>query len=679
MTPGEEQARSTDEAGAGSVANSGPLRRRKCIAILALSVLAAFGVGLWGGFVWIDHVEIEQAGYRVSSWEDLGRLWILTLDQYLERETGQPASRGGYWRPLYALSISLDWALWGDWALGYRLENLLWHALVVAGVFLLGECLAGDRAIAFWAALFFAVHPLGVHSVTWISGRKDTMCAAFAIGALLAMLRACDRGLSRGSKASWSVGASVLLLLALLSKELALIAPAMATLLVLVPGVAAGGPHDGWRPRAILARLRPALLPLVPMWLVTLAVIAYRILGLGGFGLAAERPSDDALVNLAVSAELLTHYESLVLFPRVPSISDAWSIPARLGAGEIGAITLQLLLVGAAAIGLLKRRVWALGLAWFAIWILPASGVVPLRHVRAERYLYPASWGLIFAVVVLLAAPLGGRRVHARWPRALPALPALALAALTAYASAFWTSDRVLFTKTLEQDPRHLESLLGLASLAIEEGDPQRAIELSRRALEQAEAPALAVYWSPTVAYTNSGLALYQDGQHRAALEMFERALEHRPGSAIAHYHIGLARLSLNDAAGAAESFRRSLDIAPGDDLARANYGLALLRAGRAADAARELELVVERSPDDFSALVNLAAARIVLRQWERAGAVLERALELRPDLVQQAKLAWCRWELGERAEARRLIEEPARAVPDHPVVRFVVERMRRP
>ncbi len=651
---------------------------RKHLLWLFLAICAAFGSGVAGEFVWIDVVEIEEAGYRVRDAQDFSQLWSLSLDQYLERDSGTPEGRGGYWRPIYALGITFNWAIWGDWVVWYHIENILWHGAVVAGLYLLGRVILGGPGPAFWAALLFAVHPLGVHSVTWISGRKDTMCAAFAVFSLLSMLRAVDSG-ERRARLAWSTVSSVLLLLALLSKELALVAPAFA--LVLVATRTPNSHHSSGTPIGGFVRnLQAGAFVLVPLWGVAFFVVLYRMFVLGGFGLSADRPTEDALLNLAVSAALFTHYESVIVFPRVPSISDAFAIPDAFGPAHAGSIALQGALGIVAAVGLWKRRPWAIALAWFFIWLLPASGLVPLRHLRAERYLYPASWGLLAAIVSVFAfapalAPLRARRAAL----AVPAVVALGLAGLTAYASTLWKDEETLFRATLDQDPRHLESRLGLASLALREERYDEAIELGREAIRRADDPGTFVYWSPVVAYTNLGLALYHDGQHRAALRNFEEALAVRPGSSIALYHTGLALLALGDHAGAAERFARALEIAPGDDLCRANYGLALLRAGRVEEAGSQLSQVASRSPDDAALLINLGSAQLVLERFDDAAATLERAIAIKPDLVQQAKLAWCKWELGERQAARDLMVEPARELPNDPVVRFVQQRMLRP
>ena len=91
-------------------------RRRRtwihCL-LLAIASAAVWATGAAGEFVWIDHVEIEEAGYRVTDWDDFKLVWSTSLDGYLERGDGKFAASGGYYRPVYALLISLDWLMWG--------------------------------------------------------------------------------------------------------------------------------------------------------------------------------------------------------------------------------------------------------------------------------------------------------------------------------------------------------------------------------------------------------------------------------------------------------------------------------------------------------------------------------------------------------------------------------------
>ena len=246
-------------ASASAVPTESRRRRSRDLAWIFLAVFAAYATAIPGDFVWLDHVEIEQGGYRIVAGSDWLRVWTLPLDRYLHRDSGLTEVGGGYWRPVYAISLSLDWGLWGERAWLYHLENILWHLLVVFGLYALGRRLlarhpSGGR-IAFWAALLFAVHPLGVHSVTWISGRKDLMCAAFGVASLLAFFETLsDRGVPAGGGRHRPVLgialAAALLVLSVGSKELGFLVPLAAT--VLLPWIPMS--HDPLNPRSARRR-----------------------------------------------------------------------------------------------------------------------------------------------------------------------------------------------------------------------------------------------------------------------------------------------------------------------------------------------------------------------------------------------------------------------------------------
>ncbi len=313
--------------------------RARAVAWLSLAVFAAYATAIPGDFVWLDHVEIEQGGYRIVAGSDWLRVWMLSLDQYLQRNSGLTEVVGGYWRPVYAISLSLDWALWGGRAWLYHLENVLWHLLVVIGLYGLGRRLLARHPsrgrVAFWAALLFAVHPLGVQSVTWISGRKDLMCAAFGVASLLAFFRTFEgRGAAAGGRHRPVLGialAGALLALSVGSKELGFVVPLAAT--VLLPWMPMSHGHSS--PRS--ARRR-RLMSLGILWGCALGLAAFRAGVVGVVGLSADRPSDSLLGNLATHATLWWHYVRLALLPGMPSISDGWSVAKRIGAVEALAI-----------------------------------------------------------------------------------------------------------------------------------------------------------------------------------------------------------------------------------------------------------------------------------------------------------------------------------------------------
>lgn len=633
--------------------------------LIVVAVLAAYATSIPGDFVWIDHVEIEQGGYRLLSGGDFPRLLTMTLDQYLARNEGQVPSSGGYWRPVYAVSVTLDWWLWGATAWACHVENVLWHLGVAIGLLFLGRRYVADERAVFWATLLFAVHPLGVHSVTWISGRKDAMCALFGIAALLAFARALERRSFRRA-VRWCLAASALALASALSKELGMVVAAAAVLLLWCkwPRLTRGG-----RRRSV-GLFGCALLLVVPV-----GVALYRVTVLGGFGLDGRYPSDSVLGNVATFSTLFWEYIGRVLVPRPPSISDAWAISRSVGLLEIAAILGLAGALAATVVGLRRRRQWAVGALWTIIWLLPATGVIPLRHVRAERYLYPASWGLLL-VAVLAILWLVRRAEGVSWgPAARSILPGACLWAIliTGSANTKWWDDETLFGDATARDPHFVEGWAGLAELAYRQGEYRNAIEHGERAVEEAGNPDYAAYWSPFVTHTNLGLAYYSTQEHQAALRELTRALSYSPNRGVAHYHVGMAAFALGDYATASKHYTRSLELRPGDFLTTSNLAATRLRLGDFQTCVELLEPLVEQRPEDAINRMNLASVLLGAKRWEDAAPHFEYLVENDPkDALAWAKLAWCQWETDQRELARVSWGRANAIAPESAAVRYV-------
>ncbi len=592
------------------------------------AVLLAYGSAVPGDFVWLDHTEIERAGYRVEGVDDLSKVFRYSLDRYLIRDRVQPAEMpGGYFRPIYALSISADWSLFGARPAFFHFENLLWHVAVALLLYALGLRLFARlyRAdtIAFCAALLFAVHPLAIQSVSWISGRKDAMCAAFLVAALLALFRAGEQEGSRRF-VCWSVAAGVATLLASLSKELGLLIPVLASALVwLMQPAQTGAAHD---------RRRRTAQALVAPWCAAAAVVAYRVLALGVSDLHATRPADSFAENVATSATLLWRYVGSVLLPGPPRLSDGWPIVQAIGPLEVAAIAGLLLVAGLSLLSVWRRGPLAAPLMWLAVLAAPASGLVPLRHFHAERYLYPAYWGLLAVVWIgllhyrlldRLLPGLASRTEARKWGFAGLAAVALATAGVTATSNLVWWSDETLFRDAIERDPHYVEGRLGLALHAYQQGELAESVVLSRRAIEDGNSRSHTAYWAPFVAYLNLAGAL--DGLHRSdeAYSAYLAALGYRPDDQRVLCRAGRAALAL-------EQPRRAVE-----HLTRASQ---LVRAERSGGPKR-----VDGA--GFECELALALAHSALAEWAVALQQLERLTALRPRNL-PARRAWIRAQL---------------------------------
>jgi hypothetical protein len=163
---------------------------------LVAAVFLAYQPAWQGGFIWDDPEHVTRP--QLQTWPGLWRIWssLTATTQY------------------YPLLHSAFWAehkLWGDSPLGYHLLNILLHATAA----LMGAAVLRRLAVpgAYLAAAIFALHPVHVESVAWITEQKNTLSAVFYLGALLTYLR-----FDRTRTARWYLASLGLFLLALLSK-----------------------------------------------------------------------------------------------------------------------------------------------------------------------------------------------------------------------------------------------------------------------------------------------------------------------------------------------------------------------------------------------------------------------------------------------------------------------------
>src|SRR5881628_1952262 len=193
--------------------------------VIALITCAAFLPTLQNQFVsWDDDKNfLENPHYRGLSWTHLHWMWTTHLGHYI---------------PLTWMTLGLDYLLWGMNPFGYHLTSLLLHAAnEVAFFFVVRRILKralpspSERGHALavsagFAALVFAIHPLRVESVAWVTERRDVLSGLFYLSAILMYLRACERG-ARGR--GWYWAAVGLFVCALLSKSMVVNLPEQRT------------------------------------------------------------------------------------------------------------------------------------------------------------------------------------------------------------------------------------------------------------------------------------------------------------------------------------------------------------------------------------------------------------------------------------------------------------------
>jgi tetratricopeptide (TPR) repeat protein len=570
---------------------------------LFLAILGAYAPALRGGFLWDDDAHITKPALR--SLQGLGRIWF------------EPGATQQYY-PVLHTAFWLEHRVWGDAAFAYHLVNILLHAASACLLVLIVRRLAIPGA---WLAAFvFALHPIGVESVAWISEQKNTLSTAFYLLAALSYLqwragRPCPPGPnSRSKTAAFYWVASLFFLLALLSKSVTATLP--AGLLVVA-----------WWQRGRLA-WKKDVVPLLP-WFALGAVAGLFTAWVERTYIGAQGAQFDLswLQRSLLAGRAITFYLGKVLWPaNLVFIYPRWTVDAAAGWQYLHPIAVGLIL---AAAWLMRGHTRAplAGLLVFIGSLFPALGffnVYPfLFSYVADHWQYVASLGIIVPAAAGLA--VAARRLPAAQSWLAPVFATLVIAvlgALTWRQCGFYRDARTLYTRTLEQNPDCWLAHLNLGNLLLAEGRVDEAVGHYREA-ERIE---------PDYPSTHFNLAKVWEGEGRvpAAILEYEQTLRLTPGDAVARNNLGIALAQAGRTDEAAGQFQAALRLNPAYARAHANYGVLLAGENRLEEAVAQYEQALRLGPDDADVHTNLGLALRALGRSEEATLQFERAERLR-------------------------------------------------
>ncbi len=626
--------------------------RRFLPVALVVVVFASFLPALNGQFLdWDDQFNfVDNEAYRGLGWPQIR--WAFS------------SVRMGHYIPITWLTFSLSYAAGGMDPRGYHLVSLLLHsANALTFYFVARRLLAAaryhgrqegrDETANIWgaavAALVFAVHPLRVESVAWITERRDVLSGLFFLLALLAYLKAVETGPEIDGRGLG--GSLALFTMGLASKSSIMVLPAVLVLLDFYP-LRRGGLT--WR-RLVVEKAGYWALGVAGAVgaLIALRWSGLRITPYGAYGPAAR---------LGMVAYSLWFYPAAWAWP--VRLLPLYELPARVDLLAWRFLGPILGLIAVSALLVLLRRRWPAGLAaWMysALMILPTSGVVHAGFQLAhDRYSYLS--GLGFALVcgggiAFLLRPYGARRLDRPVVAAALVAAVLVIAALavgTWQQSRLWHDSETLWRWGLEADPRCAVCANNLAALLLNKP--------SRSPAEMAEAEALArraltLNATYDSSYNTLGGILADKGDIQGAEAAFRQAIRLVPDRVAPMANLGALYARTGRYPEAIALFRKALAREPDTPVLRSNLGLALrdhgivlARAGRLDEAVslfREADAFI---PNDGDLHRNLGLALWEHGQPEAAASHLERAVAL-----------------GPTSEASRQLLARFRADPSHP------------
>lgn len=552
--------------------------------LLAAVTVAVYMPAMLGDFIWDDD-QYVTANRNLRSLDGLGRIWsdVRSTPQYY---------------PLVFTSYWMDYHLWGLDPAGYHVVNVLLHAGVAL---LLWRVLAGLQVPgAYLAAAVFALHPVHVESVAWITERKNVLSGVFYLSALLAWLRYYplaaitpmpSRGLAHRPVFFWTASL-ILFALALLSKTAGCSLPVAILILT------------WWKQGRITWRVIASLIPffilavalsLVTIWLERAHVRAEGsawALPFAGRCLVAGRAFWFYLGKLLYPSNLTFIYEKWIIDPTrwwqylppaavIAALAALWLLRRRIGPGPFAAIL------------------------FFAVTLAPVLGFFKVYYMQysfvADHFQYLASMGPLALSAALLTVVLR------RWSRLKAAgdagRPPPAgyivqgailgiLAALTLHQATIYTNIETLWRDTLRKNP------------------------------------------SAWLAHNNLGAMLLDRGDLDGAIHHLSESLRFNPTYVLAHNNLGIALTTSKDLAGAAGHYREAMRIQPDYAPAYKNMGSLLMNQGKSAEAVGYYRKALELRPDWSEVANNLAwilatSPDAAVRREDEAVRLAERAADL--------------------------------------------------
>ena len=564
---------------------------------MALLVTAiTYSATLRYDFLYDDYPQIVFNPF-LRAWHYVPQFFVSSVWKHVS-----PLTPGNYYRPMFLVLMRACYAAFSDRPFGWHMVTLGLHLTATWLTYVVLKKMTGQFTTAWLAALIFGLHPMHHEVVAWVSATTESLFAVLFLLAFLAYLKSRE-----GSKALWLGVSCVLYAVSLLSKETAIILPA----LVFAHAWIEYTPAESETSQGIGGRIRSAIVPAAPFIPIAIVYLIVRNKILFGLG--------HSFADVSAGAWLLTLPSILFFYVR------NWFVPYRLSESydlfyqtslNFTHVILPALILAALAAGiwLLRNRLGAksvyCALAWILIPLLPALDTFVFRpdELVHDRYFYIPSVGAALLVALIIESVGKSKLGLFGLPSgvlASAAVVTIVLAVVGGRTASVWQDDEHLFTRAHQVAPLNATALNNLG-----------ANMMSRQKTSEAEALLLTGYQRDPRDFRfafNLGRLYYHKADYAQADRYMRQVIALDPDFADAYVYMAQIELKRDQTADAQKNLHHAVDLNPYSAPFHTSYGIVLALSGDCTSANQQFEDALSLNPGDFLTQMQMIKCRIAL------------------------------------------------------------------
>jgi Flp pilus assembly protein TadD len=590
--------------------------------LLVLSILALYGKVRHYDFInFDDNVYVYQNPPILSGMTKESLVWSFSFQE----------KDKNYWHPLTWLSHLLDVELYGLDPGGHHLTNVVYHTVNTLLLFIALNWMTGAVWRSAFVAILFAVHPLNVESVVWISERKNVLSTFFWMLTLLAYAHYSLR------PRFWRyVALCIAFALGLMAKPMLVTLPFVLILLDYWPlrrwSLSVLNRGEG----RLKSNTQYIILEKAPLMLLSTLTVYISSKSIQGEGDVTSLQLVPMLLRIENALVSYVKYIGKMIWPQ--NLSVYYPYPNMVSAGQlIGAVAVLVALSSLAVWGLKRRPYLAVGWFWFLGSLVPVIGFVQvgLWPEMADRWAYVSLIGLFIMIAWGIPELIKGWHNKHKILAITAGAILLLLSITTRVQISHWADSGTLFEHAVQSVggasiPRnklgHAFILNNLAFALMEKGKTDEAIKNLTAAVNL-------VPGSPRVNY-NLGYILLHKGEVDEAIGQFKKVIELNPEYFLAHYDLASALMQSGKLNDAVSHYYAALDLKPDDGNVLNDLANALVAQGRISEALPFYSKALRLDPRDPDIYNNMGVALIHQGRFEEAVRYFRMALQLNPNFV---------------------------------------------